>query len=102
MPGVRDFTLLINEQEIDTEKYDFFPYSDKMIVDPFGTLKRIKQLQNGKTPHDYKDYIFARYCTADSSLNQEAIKSAYKASKMFKKIPLSKRKKYWKISIHYS
>lgn len=93
LPGIHQFTLLIDEEEVDSGIYEYYPYTNKMVVDPFGTLRKIKQLQNGEVPADYKDYIFARYCVGNLYLNQKAIESAYKASKFFADLPISIRKK---------
>lgn len=93
LPGIHDFTLLVDEEEIDSGVYEYYPYTNKMVLDPFGTLRKIKQLQNGEIPADYKDYIYARYCVGNSYLNQKAIESAYIASKSFADLSISVRKK---------
>lgn len=93
LPGLHNCTLLIDEEEVDTGVYEYFPYANKMVLDPFGTLRKIKQLNNGTVPEEYKDYIYARYCVGNSYLNQKAIESAYRASKKIASLSISTRKK---------
>lgn len=87
------FTLLINGEDLDTGKYEYFPYADKMITEPKATLRIIRQLKNGEIPVNYKDYIFARYCVGMEDTNKRAIESAYQAFQIFKNFSLKKRMK---------
>ncbi len=87
------FTLLINGEDLDTGKYEYFPYADKLIAEPKTTLKIIRQLKDGKIPPNYKNYIFARYCVGLEDTNAKAIKAAYEAFQIFKNFSLKKRKK---------
>lgn len=91
--NIPTFTLLINGEDLDTGKYEYFPYADKLIAEPKATLRIIRQLKNGEIPANYKDYIFARYCVGLEDTNRKAIESAYKAFQIFKNFPLKKRKK---------
>ena len=91
--NIPTFTLLINGEDLDTGKYEYFPYADKLIAEPKATLRIIRQLKNGEIPANYKDYIFARYCVGLEDTNRKAIESAYKAFQIFKNFSLKKRKK---------
>ncbi len=91
--NIPTFTLLINGEDLDTGKYEYFPYADKLITEPKATLRIIRQLKNGEIPANYKDYIFARYCVGLEDTNRRAIESAYKAFQIFKNFSLKKRKK---------
>lgn len=87
------FTPLVNGEDLDTGKYEYFPCADKLIADPKTTLRIIRQLKNGEIPPNYKDYIFARYCVGLEDTNANAIKAAYEAFQSFKHFPLNKKKK---------
>ena len=45
---LQTFTLLVNGEDIDTGKYEYFPYANKIITDFRTTLHIIKQLKIGK------------------------------------------------------
>ena len=87
------FTLLINGKDIDTGNYEYFPYASKAISDFKTTRGIIKELKKGGLPVDTDKYIYAKCCIADEKICQDAINSAYKASKIFKHFPLNKRHK---------
>jgi acyl-CoA reductase-like NAD-dependent aldehyde dehydrogenase len=90
---LQTFTLLVNGEDIDTGKYEYFPYANKIITDFRTTLHIIKQLKIGKIQEDYKEYIFAKYCIGENDTNQGAIRAAHEASKEFRFFPLAKRVK---------
>ncbi|MEK6680997.1 MAG: aldehyde dehydrogenase [Nitrospirota bacterium] len=87
------FTPLVNGEDLDIGKYEYFPYADKLITEPKVALRIIRQLKNGEIPSNYKDYIFARYCVGVEDTNANAIKAAYEAFQIFKNFSLKKRRK---------
>jgi hypothetical protein len=66
---LQTFTLLVNGEDIDTGKYEYFPYANKIITDFRTTHHIIKQLKIGKIQEDYKEYIFAKYCIGENDTN---------------------------------
>lgn len=90
---MKKFTLLLDGKDLDTGVYDYFPYSDKYIVDFRNTRKVIKDLRDGKSNEEAENYIYAKYCLANEDTNRLAIESSYKAFNEFKKFPLKVRKK---------
>lgn len=91
--ALQTFTLLVNGEDLDTGKYEYFPYADKLIADPKTAIGIIRQLKNGQLPKNYKEYIFAKYCIGTKDTNQEAMEAAHEASKEFRYFPISKRVK---------
>lgn len=90
---MQDFTLLVNGKDVDTGKYEYFPYADKTIINFEETYKIITNIKKGKQVDNVDDYIYAKYCVGDDELNKEAIRAAYEASKKFRYFPVSKRRK---------
>ena len=90
---MKKFTLLINGNDVDTGKYEYFPYATKAVIDFKTTRKIIKDLKNGDLPLKTEEYIYAKYCLGDEKLCQEAISAAYAASKIYKNFPLDKRRR---------
>lgn len=90
---LQTFNLLVNGEDLDTGKHEYFPYADKMITDFKTTLNIIRQLKNGKIPKNHKEYILARYCVGTKDTNLKAMEAAYEASKEFRYFSLSKRVK---------
>jgi acyl-CoA reductase-like NAD-dependent aldehyde dehydrogenase len=87
------FTLLVNGTDLDTGRYEYFPYADKSIADPKNTYKTIVQFKKGEAPPNYEQYIYARYCIGDDETNKKAIEAAYNASSKFRYFPVSVRRK---------
>ena len=85
--------LFVDGENIDTGKYEFFPYSDQTILDFKKTYKVISELKKGQNPKDSDKYIYAKYCVGDNELNKKAIEAAHKASKIMKNLSMAKRKK---------
>ncbi|MDD5020905.1 MAG: aldehyde dehydrogenase family protein [Endomicrobiaceae bacterium] len=90
---MEEFTLFVNGKDVDTGKYEYFPYADQAILDFKKTYQTITKLKRGEIPEDVDKYIYAKYCVGDNELNKQAIESAYRASKIMKNMPISKRKK---------
>ncbi len=93
---MKTFTLLIDGKDLDTGRYGYFPYSDKLICNFKNTFRIITEIKTGKLQEDSKEaneYIFGKYCLGDSEINQFAIESAYKAFQEFRKVSLATRKK---------
>lgn len=93
LPEIKNFTLLINGQEVDTGQYRYFPFAEKIILQPEITKFMLDGIKRGETPADYKNYIFARFCLGNCDFNQQAITSAYQASKIYRKLNLDSRVK---------
>lgn len=90
---MKEFSLLLNGKDLDTGKYEYFPYTDKAILDFRKTRKIVRELKEGKTPEETNNYIYAKYNIGNEDTNRLAIESAYRASKTFRNFPLSIRKK---------
>ena len=90
---MENYYLFVDGKNIDTGKYEYFPYSDMSILDFKKTYQIITELKKGKDPEDVDKYIYAKYCVGDNELNKKAIDAAYKASKIMRYVPVSKRKK---------
>lgn len=90
---MKKFTLLVNGKDLDTGKYEYVPYGDKVIVDFERTYKIIASLKRGKEVDAVNDYIYAKYCIGDDNTNIQAIEAAYKASLEFRYFPVSIRRK---------
>lgn len=90
---MKTYPLLIDGNDLDTGRYEYFPVADKSIVDLHGTLRILRELRAGRVPPGSEDYIYARYCVATEQTNQQAIEAAHKASQIFQHFSPSKRKK---------
>ncbi len=87
------FSLFVDGKDVDTGKYEYFPYADQYITDFKKTFQIMTKLKKGETPEDTDKYIFARYCVGDNELNKKAIDAAYRASKIMRDMPIAKRRK---------
>ena len=90
---MEQFSLFVDGKDVDTGKYEYFPYADQTILDFKKTYQVITKLKKGETPENADKYIYARYCVGDNELNKKAIDSAYKASKIMRDMPIAKRRK---------
>ena len=92
---MRKFTLLVGGKDLDTGVYEYFPYADKMITDYRMAYKIITQLKLGQLSEDSpeaQEYVYAKYCVGRDDTNIKAIEAAYKASKIFRYMPVSIRR----------
>ena len=92
---MRKFTLLLGGKDLDTGVYEYFPYADKMITDYRMTYKIITQLKLGQLSEDSpeaQEYVYAKYCVGRDDTNIKAIEAAYKASEIFRYMPVSIRR----------
>ncbi len=89
---MENWTLLINGKDLDTGRYDYYPYADKVITEFEKTREIIQELKNDSHPVGRDKYVFARYCINRDDTNLVAMEAAHKAFKEFKKFPLSVRK----------
>jgi len=83
----------INDEDIDTRQYEYFPYADKSILDFRETRHMIMELKRGITPTDAPLYVHSRYALADSDLNRAALLSAHRAFLEFRKFSIERRRK---------
>ncbi len=90
---MKEFCLFVDGKDVDTGKYEYFPYSDRYIADFKKTYQIISKLKKGEMPEDAEEYIYAKYCVGDNELNKRAIESAYKASKIMRRMSVAKRRK---------
>ena len=90
---IERFMLLVNGAPLDTGRYEYFPYVDRLITDRKMTMGMIHQLKAGQLPAGYEKYVYAQYCIGQRETNQLAIEAAYKASQEFRYWSLKKRKK---------
>lgn len=89
---MKKYSLLINGQDLDTGRYDYYPYIDKVLTDFEGTRSVLEKLKKGGKPVNSDEYVFAKYCINNDDTNQLAMESAFRAFQEFRKIPLSIRK----------
>ncbi|MCL2484603.1 MAG: aldehyde dehydrogenase family protein [Endomicrobia bacterium] len=90
---INQFNLFVDGKEVDTGVYDYTPYSDKFITEFKNTYRIITKLKKDEIPDNADEYIYARYCVGDDSLNLKAIDAAHRAAKEFGSFPVSKRRK---------
>jgi len=91
---VKLFTLLIDGEDHDTGKYEYFPYSDMVIANFKATYQAIAAIKkNQNNFNETIKSIYARYCIGDDATNNKAIESAYRASQNFRYFPVSVRRK---------
>lgn len=93
---MQKFTLLVNGQDLDTGRYEYFSYMDRRITDFRTTFRILTQLKMGKIPEDaqeVKKYVYAKYSVGGEDTNGLAIESARRAFREFRNYPLSMRKK---------
>ena len=90
---INQFNLFVDGKEVDTGIYDYTPYSDKFITSFKDTYRVITKLKKGEIPDNAGEYVYARYCIGDDSLNLKAIDAAHSAAKIFGRFPVSKRRK---------
>lgn len=88
---MRQFSLFVDGKDVDTGKYEYFPYADQAILDFKKTYQILTKLKKGEMPEDADKYVYAKYCVGDNELNKRAIEAAYKASKIMKDFAVSKR-----------
>ncbi len=87
------FNLFVDGKEVDTGIYDYTPYSDKFITAFKDTYRVISKLKKDEVQDNAGEYVYARYCVGDDSLNLKAIDAAHNAAKIFGFFPVSKRRK---------
>lgn len=87
------FKLLVAGKDVDTGRYEYFPYADHVIADFSTTRKTIRELKQSQAPPDAERYVYARYCVGDDHTNQEAMHAAHEASKVFRHFSPSRRLK---------
>ena len=90
-PYLKKFYPFIGGEDIDTRKYEFLPYADKMITDFRKTRDLMVQLKKGQNPSGSESFFYAQCAVADSELNRMAILSAHKAFKDFSKFSIQRR-----------
>ena len=90
---MEQFSLFVDGKDVDTGKYEYFPYSDQTILDFKKTYQVITKLKKGEPPEDADKYVYAKYCVGDNELNKKAIEAAYNAGKIYRKFNVLKRKK---------
>lgn len=90
-PNIPFFPLLINGKEVDTKKYEYQPFIEKALTEPTLTAHIIKDLKQNKITDDYNDFIYGKYCLGDENDFEDAILSAYEASKTYKNFDIDKR-----------
>lgn len=90
---IKKFYPFVNGQDVDTKKYEFFPYADKFITDYKTVREMMVQLKRGGNPVGIESYFYAQYAVANSELNQAAVLAAHRAFQEFKNFSVSRRKK---------
>ena len=69
---MKQFFLFVNGKDVDTEKYEYFPYADKAILDFKKTYQVLTKLKKGELPEDVDEYVYAKYCVGNNELNKKA------------------------------
>lgn len=94
---MKTFSLLLEGNDVDTGKYEYFPYLDKYLLDPKITNEAVLSLRRGTgLMLDAEDYIYSRNCVGHDEENQIAIRSAYKAFEIFRKTSSRARSKIFR------
>ena len=75
--GLPIFKLLVDGEDLDTYKYRYFPYAEKLITDYKTVAGILRQLKKGENPAGHKEYIFARYCVGGTETNLRAMEAAH-------------------------
>jgi acyl-CoA reductase-like NAD-dependent aldehyde dehydrogenase len=91
--GLPTFKLLVDGEDLDTYKYRYFPYAEKLITDYKTVAQMLKQLKMGHSAGNHQEYIFARYCIGGAETNLRAMEAAHRASEEFRYFPVNKRLK---------
>ena len=90
---VHRFYPYINGQDVDTKKYEYFPYADKFLT----SYRKVQEyrilLRKGQMPADVSTYIYAQYAIADRDMNLAAVEAAHKAFQQFSIFSLERRRK---------
>jgi len=92
-PLMLEFPLFIGGRDVDTGRYEYQPYIEKMLVDPEYTSFVVKSLKRGKAAGRSSEYIYGKYCIGDTEHFNDAIKAADSASKIYKTFNVDKRAK---------
>ncbi len=87
------FKLLVGGKDVDTGRYEYFPYADRVIADGVETRHILRELRADRQPANVGDYVYARYCIGAEDTNQRAIQAAHEASQKFREFSLSRRRK---------
>ena len=92
---LKTFTLLVDGKELDTGRYQYFPYVDKVLTNFQTTREVIHKLKSGEKPRRYEEYVYARYCINRPDTNLRAIEAAHKASQIFRYFSLAARRRIY-------
>lgn len=87
------YSPFVAGKDVDTGRYEFFPFAEKMVTDRDGLQQRFRSLREGNTPDDLTSYFAARYAIADSALNVAAVEAAHQAFHKFQLLPLPRRRR---------
>jgi acyl-CoA reductase-like NAD-dependent aldehyde dehydrogenase len=89
---MKTFYLFINNQDIESNKFDFSPMAKNLILHPRETLKLLSNLKKGEiiTPED-ENKILGKYYLAEEKHIDDAINSSFSAFQTFRKFSLAKK-----------
>ncbi len=91
--GLKKFYPYVGDEDIDTGKYEYFPYIDKALTDQKRVREIYSQMKRGEYSSDSELFFYAQYAIADSNLNIRAVQSAQKAFQSFKRFSIERRRK---------
>ncbi len=91
--NLKKFYPYVGDEDIDTGRYEFFPYVDKVITEQKKVRELFFQLKRGENPQDVESYFYAQYAVGDSTLNIKAVESAHEAFQIFRKFSIGRRRK---------
>lgn len=87
------FNLLVNGVDVDTGKYEYFPYYTEMIRDFKTVFKTIKQLKQNEKIKNWRGLIHSKYCVGNEQVTENAIDAAYNAWLKYRFFSIEKRRK---------
>lgn len=90
---LKNYNLIIGGEEVDTGEYRYFPYMEKLLLEPEKTKYILDIVRRGKVVPGYDKYIYGRYCFGNGDINHQAVLAAYQASKIYRNFHLDTRAK---------
>jgi acyl-CoA reductase-like NAD-dependent aldehyde dehydrogenase len=92
---MRTFGLFVDGSDLNTGLYDYFPYTEQLIVDRDKTRQCVRMLRSGKRNSNWEKYVFARYCIGEEETNSLALQAAHKAGLEFRRFPFYRRRRIY-------
>ncbi len=90
-PFLKKYFSFVGGENIDTRKYEFFPYAERLVSEYAKTRELMVQLKKGVIPPEAASYFYAQYALADSQINYSAVLSAHEAFREYRKFSVQRR-----------